>query len=113
MAKKYMNLGQVVLKKKTNPDEPDRFYIRLQQQAKKDGTVIGEKIFPITLANGEVLNSGDILSMFSIREKMEKLVKENKMDAEKADYLSGFLRYDVVAVRDDESEKGKSDDIDF
>lgn len=113
--KKYVNLGQVILKKKDNPDEPDRYYLKLQQQAKKDGTVIGDQVFPITLANGQVLNSGDILSLFSIKEKMNQLVKDGKIDAEKAEFLSSFLRYDVVMVRDaDESQSAPaSDEIDF
>jgi hypothetical protein len=106
--KKYLNLGVMTVAKAKNPDDKDeakRFYIKLEQQMSKDGKPYGEQIFPITLANGTVLQSGDMLSMFSKKEKFKKMVEEGRMDQEKADFLSGFLLFDICAVvsQDDDS----------
>lgn len=109
MSKKYTNLGTVMKAKKNQESDPDRFYIRLEQQKDKDKKPVGEQIFPITLANGKVIHDGQTLAMFSKREKFDKLVKDDKMTREKADQLSSFLRYDVVLVEDVNEGGGESD----
>lgn len=114
--KKFLNLGTMMqAKKKTSdPDEPKKFYLKLEQQKKKDGTLIGEQLFPITLANGVKLNDGDIISLQSKREKLQKMVDDDRMTQEKADQLASFLIFDMVAVVDESEEKKKDgDNIDF
>jgi hypothetical protein len=114
--KKYLNLGTMTAAKpKTNdPDEPKRYYIRLEQQKdKKTGKPFGDQIFPITLANGVVLNDGDMLAMFSKKEKFKKQVEDGKMDQEKADFLSSFLLFDIVAVKEESNEGGNDEEIEY
>ena len=101
MKNKYTNIGVMCKAKKKDPNdenEQNRFYLKLEQNKGKDGKPYGEQVFPITLANGKVLNDGDILSMFSKKEKFKKLVEEGKMDQEKADMLSSFLLFDICVV---------------
>jgi hypothetical protein len=101
--KKYTNLGVMCASKKKNPDdenEKKRFYLKLEQNKGKDNKPYGESIFPIKLANGKVIKDGDMLSLFSKKEKFEKLVEEGKMDQAKADFLASFLLFDIVLVED-------------
>lgn len=108
--KQYLNLGTVTKRKpKTdNPDEPKAFYIKMEQQKKKDGTPVGPQIYPIRLANGVVINDGDVLSMYSKKEKLKALVEDGKITQDTADKLASFLMYDVVlTVHGDDK---KSDD---
>lgn len=98
---KFTTIGAMLVNKKkdpNNPDEPKKFHIKLQQQKGKDGKPYGEQVFPITLANGKVLNDGDALVMFSKKEKFQELVRTGKMDQQKADDLSAFLLFDVCVV---------------
>jgi len=114
--KKYLNLGTMTVAKPKNPNdenEPKRFYIKLEQQKGKDGKPYGDQLFPITLANGVVLNDGDILSMFSKKEKFKKMVEDGKLDQAKADFLSGFLLFDICAVKEESSEDDGSDEVPF
>lgn len=115
--KKYMTLGVLTVAKPRDgegPESPKRLYIKLEQQVGKDGKPYGDQLFPITLANGVVLNSGDILSMFSKKDKFKRMVEEGKMDQEKADFLSGFLLFDICAVQDEESsDDGGSEGVPF
>ena len=117
--KKYTNMGTMMVSKKkdeNDPNEPKRYYIRLEQQKGKDKKPFGEVIFPITLANGVVLNDGDILSMFAKRPKFQKMVDEGKMTQEKADELSAFLAFDIVLTEDPDAPKsssGGNGDINF
>jgi hypothetical protein len=115
--KKYTNLGIMMVAKKRDPNnenEPKRFYIKLEQQKTKDGKPYGEQVFPITLANGMVLKDGDFLSMFSKKEKLQELVEDGKLDQERADYLSSFLLFDIVAVEEvDEGNDGGKGGIEF
>jgi hypothetical protein len=118
MAKKvYTNLGTMMVAKKKDPTdekEPKRFYIKLEQQKTKDGKPYGEQVFPITLANGRVLNDGDILSMYSKKEKFQEAVEANKMDQDKANFLSSFMLFDIVATETvNEGEEKSKDQIDF
>ena len=112
MSKKFSNIGTMMVAKKrdpSNPDEAKRYYIKLEQQKSKDGAPYGEQLFPITLANGKKLNDGDILSLFSKKEKFQKAVEDNKMSQEKADELSAFLLFDIVVtetVQEDDKPKG-------
>lgn len=118
MAKnKYTNLGTVMKSKKDNPNDPDRFYIKLEQRRDKDKKIVGEPLFPITLANGKVLNEGDTLSMFSKTEQFKRLVADGKMTEETAEKMS-FLRYDVCLsekLNEDgtPAKSDSSDDINF
>lgn len=110
--KKYLNLGVMTVAKPkdaNDPDEAKRFYIKLEQQKGKDGKPYGEELFPIVLANGTILNDGDILSMYSKKEKFKKLVEDGKMDQEKADFLSSFLLFDICAVVSEGEGSGGSD----
>lgn len=110
MSKKvYTSLGTVMKAKKKNDNESDRFYLKLEQQKDKDGKPFGETIFPIKLANGRVIPDGQIVSMYSKKEKFQKSVDAGKMDQAKADELSAFLKYDVVLV-EEVNEGGSSDD---
>lgn len=115
--KKFLNLGVMTVAKPkdaNNPDEQKRFYIKLEQQKGKDGKIYGDQIFPITLANGTVLNDGDILSMFSKKEKFKKMVEDGKLDQDKADFLSSFLLFDICAVvSEDQDQETDSDDVPF
>lgn len=99
MAKrKFSNIGTMLMSKKKNPEDKNEkrsFYIKLEQNKKKDGTPYGEQLFPITLANGKKILDGESLSLFSKREKFQELVDEGKMTQEKADELSAFLLFDV------------------
>lgn len=98
--KKYYNLGVMKVAKKKDPSnesEPKRFYIQLEQQKSKDGKIYGDQIFPITLANGVVLNDGDSLSMFAKKPKLQKLVEEGKMEQDTADFLSSFILFEICA----------------
>ena len=108
--KVYTSLGTVMKAKKSNEGDADRFYLKLEQQKDKDGKPFGETIFPIKLANGRVLQDGQIVSMFSKKEKFQKSVNEGKMDQKKADELSAFLKYDVVLVEDVNEGSGSDDD---
>lgn len=111
MSKKvYTSLGTVMKAKKKNEGDADRFYLKLEQKKDKDGKPVGASIFPIKLANGVVLNDGQIVSMFSKKEKFQKSVNEGKMDQAKADELSAFLKYDVVMVEEVNEGSGSSDD---
>ena len=107
--KVYTSLGTVMKAKKNNEGDADRFYLKLEQQKDKDGKPYGASIFPIKLANGVLLKDGQIVSMFSKKEKFQKSVSEGKMDQAKADELSSFLKYDVVLV-EEVNEGGGSDD---
>lgn len=101
--KKYTNLGVMCLAKKkdpTNKDEPKIYYLKLEQQTTKDGKPYGEQVFPITLANGKQLNSGDILSLYSKKEKFAKMVEDGKMEQDKANFLSSFLLFDIVLTEE-------------
>lgn len=119
MAKnKYTNIGVVMTAKKDKPDDPTRFYIKLEQRKDKDKKPYGDVIFPITLANGKVLNDGDILAMFSKADQFQNLVDKGSMTQAKADELKGFLRYDVcISEKLNEdgtpAKKDKDDDINF
>lgn len=95
---KFKNIGTMMkAKPKTSdPDEPKRFYIKLENQKNKDGKVYGENIFPLTLKDG------DILSMFPKKPKFQNLVKEGKMSQDKADELSDFLIFDICVVTPDD-----------
>ena len=113
--KKYLNLGTMTVAKPkdaNDPDEAKRFYIKLEQQKSKDGKPYGDQLFPIVLANGMVLNDGDILSMYSKKEKFKKMVEEGKIDQEKADFLSSFLLFDICAVVSEDEGSGGSDPFD-
>ncbi len=105
---KFINIGTVKVSKKKNPDDENelpRFYLQLQQQKLKDGKPYGEQVFPITLANGKVLNDGDILAMFAKRPKLQQAVEDGKMDQDTADFLSSFLKYDVCVVESSENQE--------
>lgn len=111
--KKYTTLGTMCASKKKNPDdenEKKRFYLKLEQNKGKDQKPYGESIYPIKLANGKVVNDGDILALFSKKEKFQKLVDEGKMDQAKADMLSSFLLFDIVLVEDVNEGDGPSFD---
>lgn len=117
--KKYTNIGTVKQARKKDPNdenEAPRFYLELQQTKDKEGKAIGEQIFPIKLANGVVLEDGQILSLYSIPEKLKRKVQNGDMSQAKADDLS-FLRFDVVLVEDADTGSKKSgkgsDDINF
>lgn len=113
--RKFFNIGTMTLAKKKDPndqDEPKRFYIKLEQQKGKDGKPYGDQVFPIKLANGVVLNDGDMLAMFSKKEKFKKMVEDGKLDQDKADFLSGFLLFDICASAESES-KSDDDEIPF
>lgn len=108
MAKnKYLSIG-TVMKRKADPAKPDEkgFYLRLEQPKDRNtGKIFGEQLFPITLANGIVLKDGDILSMYSKKESLQRLVDNKKMDQAKADELAEFLLFDVsVVVKNDDLE---------
>lgn len=111
MAKvKFTNIGTVMVAKKKDPnneDEAPRYYIKLQQNKQKDGTPYGDLVFPITLANGKVLKDGDMLSLFSKKEKFNAAVEAGTMSQEKADELSAFIKFDVC-VGEDTEEKSDS-----
>jgi hypothetical protein len=118
--RKYLNIGTVKRKKKEQEDEPDRFYLELNQARDKDGKPLNgsDELFPITLANGMKLEAGDILTMFSKKLSFQRKVSEGAMEQEKADYLSSFMKYDVcVPIKDGtEAPKKKSkktSEIDF
>ena len=114
--KKYTNLGTMMAKKAdaNNPDAPKGYYLNLEQSLKQDGTPYGDQVFPITLANGKVINSGDVLNLYSKKDKFNKAVEEGKMDQEKADFLSSFLLFDIVLTESaDESGKPKSTQPNF
>lgn len=113
--KKYTNIGTMMAKKAdaNNPDAPKGYYLKLEQQTKKDGTAYGDQIFPITLANGKVLNSGDILNLYSKKDKFSKAVEEGKMDQEKADFLSSFLLFDIVLTESADETPNKSSGPNF
>lgn len=101
--KKYTNIGTVMVAKKKNANDPTeklRFYLKLEQQRNKDKTPYGDQIFPITLANGKVLNDGDILAMFSKKEKLDYQLEQKKITQEKYEQLVSFLKYDVCLVED-------------
>jgi hypothetical protein len=98
LKKKYTNIGTVIKAKEKNNDGSDRFYLKLEQQKGKDGKPYGEQVFPITLANGVVLKDGDSLSLFSKKAKLQSLVDAGKMEQDKADFLSSFLRFEVCVV---------------
>lgn len=99
--KKYTTLG-VMTKNKPYPDEaadaPPRFSIKLEQQKNKDKTPYGEVIFPITLANGKVLNDGDYLVMFAKKPKFQAAVEAGSMTQETADQLASFLLFDICVA---------------
>lgn len=111
---KFTNIGTLQsAKKKTNdPKEKTKFYIKLQQNRSKDGKPYGEQIFPITLANGKVLNDGDILTLFSKKEKFDYQLEQGQITQQKYDQLTGFLFYDVC-VGEKEGEQGSPDSADF
>lgn len=112
---KFTNIGTMNVNKKkdpNNPDEPKKFHIRLQQNKGKDGKAYGEQVFPITLANGKVLNDGDSLIMFAKKEKFQELVQSGKMTQQKADELSAFLLFDICVVEDVNEGSGKDDSSD-
>jgi hypothetical protein len=115
--KKYTTLGTMMVAKKRDPNdenEAKRFYVKLEQQTKSDGTPYGETVFPITLANGKKLNSGDIISMQNKKEKFQRAVEAGRMDADKAAQLASFLLFDLVVVEDDNgSSDSGSDNINF
>jgi hypothetical protein len=101
--KKYTTIGTMCASKKKNPDdesEKKRFYLKMEQSKDKNGKVYNDKIFPIKLANGKTISDGDMLALFSKKEKFQKLVEEGKMDQAKADMLSSFLLFDIVLVED-------------
>lgn len=101
--KKYTNIGTVMVAKKKNPNDPNeksRFYLKLEQQRNKDKTPYGDQVFPITLANGKILNDGDVLAMFSKKEKLDYQLENKKITQEKYDQLVSFLKYDVCLVED-------------
>jgi hypothetical protein len=113
--KKYLNIGTVM---KSIPDEdadenaPDRFYLKLGQNRNEDGEPFsGDELFPITLANGMVIEDGECLTMFSKKEQFARKVKDGDMDKKQASYLSGFLKYDVCLAVDPE-ELADEDDQD-
>lgn len=91
-----IQLGRVLQSKAGN------FRIELGQPRKKDGTLVGKdakSIFPITLANGEVLNEGDILTLKTPQSRIDGLVRAGVIDADKAEAqkasIPTFVKYDV------------------
>lgn len=115
--KKYTTLGTMMVAKKRDPNdenEAKRFYVKLEQQTKKDGTPYGDVVFPLTTASGKKIQSGDIISMQNKKEKFARSVEAGTMTQEKADQLSSFLLFDLVLVEDDNgSGDTDSDDIKF
>ncbi len=91
---KYFNIGTILRGKKENPQDADWFYIKLKQDTDSNGKPYGDQVFPITLANGIVLNVGDSLSLFSIPEKFKAKVEAGEMTQEKADELD-YLKFEV------------------
>ena len=109
--KKYTTLGTMMVAKNGKTR-----YIKLEQQTKKDGTPYGSTVFPITLADGRVLKSGDALFLQSKKDKFQRNVEAGKMTQAKADELSSFMIADLVLVEDVGSSKpdgNDSDDINF
>lgn len=112
--RKYTNLGTMMVAKKKDPNdenEKKRFYIKLEQRKDKSGKPYGKQVFPITLADGSVLNDGDILTMFSKKEQFQKLVEQDKLDQDKADNLSSFLLFDICAS--EQVNESESDEVPF
>lgn len=89
---KFINIGTIMRKK----DKPDQYYLKLEQSKTKDGDYYGEKLFPIKLANGTVLEEGDFLSVFS---KKKKLLAADRPD------LAKFLLFDLCVRLEDENEE--------
>ncbi len=113
---KFINIGTMMLAKKkdaNDEDEPNKYYIKLEQKEDKEGNIIGEKVFPITLANGRVLESGDILAMFSKKSQFKWLVENDKMTQEKADELSKFLIFDICVGEKQNKDKDTKDGVNF
>lgn len=91
-----IQLGRVLQSKAGN------FRIELGQPRDKEGNLIGKNavsIFPITLANGEVLNEGDILTLKSPQASLDSLVRSGILKAEVAEQrkaaIPTFIKYNV------------------
>ena len=89
-------LGRVLQSKAGN------FRIELGQPRDKSGKLIGKNaksVFPITLADGTVLNEGDILNLKSPQAAIDGLVKNGYIDAETAEVrkaaIPTFVKYNV------------------
>lgn len=92
-----MRIGEI-LKSKAGA-----FYLKLGQLRKKDGSLVGKnasEVFPITLANGEVLNEGDVLFLNDPRTEVDQLEAKNIISSEIAqqrrDNIKDFVKYNVV-----------------
>lgn len=118
----YTQFGTVQVSKKFNPDdenEPLRYCIKLgPNRDKKSGRVYGENVFPITLANGKVLEEGDYLTLFSIPEALKEKLKDGKIDQETYDFLTSYLKFDIkikepVSSGKKGSNDSGSDDVNF
>jgi len=91
-----VNLGQV------RKSQAGNNYIKLGQPRDADGKLIGKntvQLFPITLADGTVLNEGDVLFLKSPQAELDELVlagyvKADVAEARKAK-IPDFIRYNV------------------
>jgi len=91
-----MKIGQVLNSKSGS------FYIRLGQDRNKEGQLFGKnavEVFPITLADGTVINDGDALFLKDPRVKLNELAERNIIESsvalERISNIPEFVKYDV------------------
>lgn len=79
------------------------FYLKLGQLKDKNGNLVGKNtknIFPITLADGSVLNEGDVLFLNDPKTEIDRLEVNGIISSEVAEKrrssLRDFVKYNVV-----------------
>lgn len=97
---KFTTVGNVLKKKKTVDSEPDRYYMKFERRKDKSGNYVGDSPFPLTI------NEGDILSMFSTKDSLQRSVDAGKLSQEMADKIASFVRFDICKANDDENSGG-------
>jgi len=90
------SLGQVLNSK------AGKFYIKLGQKRDAEGNLFGKEavaLFPITLANGTVLNEGDALFLkdprVTLNELAEKQIIDSNVAIERIAKIPDFVKYDI------------------
>jgi hypothetical protein len=117
MAKyKNFSIGAIKMRKQEDPSGPKEYYFQFQQrQNRKTGELVGPKVFPITLADGTIINDGDFANLFDTQVELQKLVNQGKLDAKKKSDMS-FLKYNMVFSKKTEGNDdggGEGSDINF
>lgn len=115
---KYKNfpIGAIKMRKQEDPSEPKEYYFQFQQRKNnKTGELVGPKVFPITLADGTIINDGDFANLYDTQAELQKLVTQGKMDAMTKSKMS-FLKFNLVfgkKIEDDDDGGNEGSDINF